>query len=254
VGDLLTAAVVCLVVGRLGCCESRPNRKGCSSTATAARHFRGSIILLVWPISVSAELEAESVHYLPRFRPTADPVGLRVPIRHRPGACRLPDREGSVAAGAQCQSPRLRSVAGVLDVRARPHGGDAPGAAAWRGAVVAELVARPLRVWTVARPGFLPSQRPGTAASGCLAMGHSSAACSLPPGDVASTGRRQEAGRTWGAATVPASGQCLLVAGCARRWGRVPRPCAMQCSATTDSAAQPSTQAGMTCEVHRGCT
>jgi hypothetical protein len=71
------------------------------------------------------------LHHLLCLRPAADPVRLRVPIRQRPGARRLPDREGGVAAGA----PRQHGVVGVPDVRAVLHGADAGGA--WGGVVVA---------------------------------------------------------------------------------------------------------------------
>jgi hypothetical protein len=75
------------------------------------------------------------VHRLPGLRPAADPVGLCVPIRHRPSARRLPHQESSGATAA----PRQRGVVGVPDVRSVVHGGDANGA---RGGVVVAGVRR----------------------------------------------------------------------------------------------------------------
>ena len=64
------------------------------------------------------------LHHLPRLPPAADPVRLRVPIRRRPGARRLSDREGGVTAGEL----RQQGVVEVPDMRAALHGGDANGA------------------------------------------------------------------------------------------------------------------------------
>jgi hypothetical protein len=73
---------------------------------------------LVGARSRTARRQRGRLHHLPRLGPAADPVRLRVSIGRRPGARRLPHREGRDATAA----PRRRGVVDVPDVRAEFHG------------------------------------------------------------------------------------------------------------------------------------